>query len=140
MACVTYQYKSSDVCHLIVNAAADEVQTFVSDDSNFLYKARIGNEKFFPISYLSVRAVEYQVYWYLVELPYWFKIGCCVIFHEFFPRQTQKITLCEVRFNPLGVKLSGLFPKCFTDFSEFNDQKIVITVKRLKPATEPPLV
>ena len=51
VACVAYQYNSFNICHLIVNAAADEVQTFVSDDSNFLYKVRIGNERFFPISY-----------------------------------------------------------------------------------------
>ena len=33
-----------------------------------------------------------------------------------------------------------VFPKCVTYFSEFSDKKIVITVKRLKPASEPLLV
>ena len=33
-----------------------------------------------------------------------------------------------MRFNPRGVKLSGVFPKFFTDFSEFSDKKFVITV------------
>ena len=40
---------SQNICHLVVNAAEDDIQTFVSDDSNFLYKVRIGIQKFFPI-------------------------------------------------------------------------------------------
>ena len=32
------------------------------------------------------------------------------------------------------------FLNVFTEFSEFSDKKIVITIKVLKPATRPPLV
>ena len=42
---------------------------------------------------------------WLIELPYWFKIGFCPKFREFNRHELQKIILCDVRFNPHKVTL-----------------------------------
>ena len=49
MDCFGYQYNKSiqSTCHLISEAAADDVQMFVASKSNLIYKARICIEDFF---------------------------------------------------------------------------------------------
>ena len=44
-------------------------------------------------------------HWWLVELPYWWKWGCCTTILGIFPREVKDIILHEVRLNPRVVRL-----------------------------------
>ena len=44
--------------------------------------------------------------WWIVEVPYWWKRGCCTAILGIFPREVKDIILHEVRLNPREVRTS----------------------------------
>ena len=50
-------------------------------------------------------------HWWLVEVPYWWKQGCCMTILGIFPHEVKDIILCEVRLNPHQVRLKWTLEK-----------------------------